>query len=218
MQFCDNGTAWIHVWINNGINRCFYDSFTSGLLCVFIFLCGILQCFIYGRYSITVDKKRIPTSRAIYAQVVITLSLATEAITHMILQNVELYDKVLCGYHVSTACSFILAYLITLRLLFLERNYALPSIPTRGHGLLLILFWTLALIREILAFVSWWSSEWWWHLKSWVEKSVFLNFFLKKGPNGCAYEYELLRILLNMTLLPMHTDVQTSHRGMSIDK
>lgn len=43
-------------------------------------------------------------------------------------------------------------------------------------------------------------------------------FFHKNGPNRCAYEYELLRILLNMTLLPMHTDVQTSHRGMSIDK
>ena len=70
----------------------------------------------------------------------------------------------LYGYQVFTACTFVLAYLVSVRLIFLERNNALPSIPTRGHGLLLLLFWALALVRENIAFVSWWGSDWWWAL------------------------------------------------------
>ncbi|KAK7473352.1 hypothetical protein BaRGS_00035400 [Batillaria attramentaria] len=166
MQFCDNGISWTDVWVNRGINRCFFESLSSGVLLGFIFLCGILQCIMYGRYATPVDKKLIHKSCCIYLQVSFSMLMVLEAMVHMILQNVELYDRVLYGYQVLAACAFVMAYLTSLRLIFLERNNALPSIPSRGHGLLLLLFWALALIRENLAFVSWWSSEWWWSLKS----------------------------------------------------
>lgn len=166
MQFCTSNTPWTDVWLDHGINRCFFESLSSGFLCSFIFCCGIIQHFMYSRYSTRVDPKLIPSSHAFRLQISLTLLMIIEAVTHMILQNIDLYDKVLYGYHVLAACAFTAAYLVTLRLIFLERSRVLPSIPTRGHGLLLILFWGLAFVRENLAFVSWFSSGWWWSLKS----------------------------------------------------
>lgn len=166
MQFCYNDTSWTDVWVKKGLNRCFFESLSSGVLLVFIFLCGIMQCIMYSRYATKVDKKLIHQSWSIYLQVTFSLLMVIEAVVHMILQNVELYDKVLYGYQVMACCAYVMAYMTSLWLIFLERNNVLPSIPSRGHGILLLLFWSLALIRENLAFVSWWSPEWWWRLKS----------------------------------------------------
>lgn len=49
-----------------------------------------------------------------------------------------------------------------------ERYYQLPSLPTRGHGLILLLFWTLTLINEALAIVNLGHEDWWFHLKKYV--------------------------------------------------
>ncbi|XP_076463743.1 ATP-binding cassette sub-family B member 6-like [Babylonia areolata] len=166
MLFCKNSTSWVDVWVADGINRCFFDSLSSGVLCAVILFCGILQCAMYGRYAQRVDRKLIHKSCSVYLQVFLSMLMVIGSVVYMILQNVVLYDKVLYGYQILTACTQVLAYLVTLRLIFLERGSALPSIPTRGHGLLLLVFWALALVRENLAFVSWWSQEWWWTLDS----------------------------------------------------
>ncbi|KAK7109557.1 ATP-binding cassette sub-family B member 6-like [Littorina saxatilis] len=166
MLFCPNGTSWTDTWVDKGINRCFFDSVSSGALGGFVLFCGILQCVLYSRYSLRVDRKLVHSSKAVYMQVFLTMLMVVGSVVYMILQNVELYGKVLYGYQVLTACAFVLAYLVSLRLIFLERSNALPSIPTRGHGLLLLLFWALGLVRENVAFVSWYSSEWWWKLES----------------------------------------------------
>jgi len=38
--------------------------------------------------------------------------------------------------------------------------------PTRGHGLILLLFWTLTFINESLAFINLRHEDWWFHLKT----------------------------------------------------
>lgn len=58
-----------------------------------------------------------------------------------------------------------------------ERYYLLPSVPTRGHGLVLLLFWTLAFIGENLTFVNMKQDDWWFKftsLKDRVEMSLFV--------------------------------------------
>ncbi|XP_076095202.1 ATP-binding cassette sub-family B member 6-like isoform X2 [Mytilus galloprovincialis] len=66
-----------------------------------------------------------------------------------------------------------LAWSGSIRLLFLERNKALPTIPTRGHGLVLLMLWTLALIKEHLPLISWWSNRYWWNIKGDSNKIEF---------------------------------------------
>lgn len=59
-----------------------------------------------------------------------------------------------------------IAYPFSITLIFKERYYLLPSVPTRGHGLVLLIFWTLVFITENLAFVNLRHEEWWFNLKT----------------------------------------------------
>lgn len=84
----------------------------------------------------------------------------------MVLSDVYLRNSQLLGYQVLVACTLIAAYAVSLWLLAIERRSMLPSIPTRGQGVVLLLFWGLLFIRENLMFISWSSNAWWWHLKN----------------------------------------------------
>ena len=94
MLFCKSDTPWTDVWINDGINRCFFDSISAGVLSGFIFFCGILQCIMYGRHGQSVDKKLIRKSWTVYLQVTLSMLMVVGSVVYMILQNVRLYDKV----------------------------------------------------------------------------------------------------------------------------
>ncbi|MCK5813251.1 MAG: hypothetical protein KAH03_03295 [Cocleimonas sp.] len=80
--------------MDDGINRCFYDSVSAGVLCGFVFFCGILQCVMYSRYGQKVDQKRIPPSWAVYVQVSLSMLMVVGAVVYMILQNLTLQDQV----------------------------------------------------------------------------------------------------------------------------
>ena len=94
MLFCENGISWTDIWVNDGINRCFFDSVSAGGLCGFIFFCGILQCIVYGRYGQRVDRKLVRRSWAVYVQVALSMLMVVGSVVYMILQNVELYERV----------------------------------------------------------------------------------------------------------------------------
>jgi hypothetical protein len=49
-------------------------------------------------------------------------------------------------------------------LIILECNYLLPSVPARGHGMVLLFFWTLVLTSESLSFINLNREDWWFHL------------------------------------------------------
>lgn len=57
-----------------------------------------------------------------------------------------------------------------------ERYFLLPSMPTRGHGLVLLVFWTLVFIVENLSFINMRHEDWWFNLnsnKDKIEMSIF---------------------------------------------
>lgn len=56
-----------------------------------------------------------------------------------------------------------------------ERKYLLPSVPTRGHGLILLVFWTLIFISENLAFLNLGQKEWWFQLKKYLYQTNYRN-------------------------------------------
>ncbi|CAG5135636.1 unnamed protein product, partial [Candidula unifasciata] len=165
MLFCKNGTQWDHAWVNRGFDRCFYESTTSTILFLFIFICGIIQSVLFSKYAILIDAQRVSKSWGYTVQVLLTDLLILEALIHMILYDVYLHDRHLLGYQVLQACALIAACVTSLWLLAMERRSMLPSIPTRGQGLVLLLFWGLLFVRENLMFVSWENPTWWWHLK-----------------------------------------------------
>ncbi|KAK6165564.1 hypothetical protein SNE40_022470 [Patella caerulea] len=204
MRFCANNSDWLNTWVNKGINLCFYDSVTSGILLFFILLSCVIQCTIYGRYATKIRKTHIKSSWAYWFQCIVTTILILEALMHMIVQDSAYHNERILGYQVSTGVALIVCWFLTLRLVSLERNYMLPSLPSRSHQLALLLFWGLAFMRESLAIISWWSSSWWFHLKSekdqvefgfWLVRfvSTLIVFALGlKAPALNHFNYELL--------------------------
>lgn len=72
-----------------------------------------------------------------------------------------------------------------------ERNYMLPSVPTRGHGLILLIFWTLAFAFENLSFVNFGQKKWWFHLETLSDKFELVSFV-------CRYIASLLIFILGL--------------------
>ncbi|XP_041366375.1 ATP-binding cassette sub-family B member 6, mitochondrial-like [Gigantopelta aegis] len=173
MQYCDNITTWANLWHADGINRCFLETLSTGILLSFIAICGIVQCVVYGRYSMSIDKKLVRTSFGYVVQIAVSTILMFEPLVRMILEDTMVGQSSLYGYQVLNAVAMMVAWIFSLRLIVLERKSALPSVPTRGHGLVLLVFWSLAFVRENLAFISWWSHSWWWYLDSTYDNMEF---------------------------------------------
>ena len=164
MKFCTNGTDFAEIWVEDGINQCSLNTITSGLLFLFILICGCIQCTVFGRYATNIQKKYIKTNFGTVLQTFLTVMLMIEALAHVVTQDLTKGNAEFSGIELLTFLCLFFAWGGTLRLLSLERKKMLPSIPTRGHGLVLLVFWALAFLRENLAFISWWSHSWWWYL------------------------------------------------------
>ena len=50
-------------------------------------------------------------------------------------------------------------------LIRLECHWMLPSIPTRGHGLVLLMLMSITFVFETLVLLSWFSPQWWWTVR-----------------------------------------------------
>lgn len=59
-----------------------------------------------------------------------------------------------------------LSYPFSIFILVKERYYLLPSVPPSGHGVVLLLFWSLEFIVENLAFINLRHEDWWFHWHS----------------------------------------------------
>jgi len=55
MLYCGDQLNFTDIWIDEGINQCFLDTVTSGILFLFMFICGCLQCSMFRKFSTQVD-------------------------------------------------------------------------------------------------------------------------------------------------------------------
>lgn len=187
MQYCKNGSSIHLYWIDNGLNPCFIDTLTSSIFFLIIGVFGIVQSCMYDRYSTPVEKKYQPFNVGYILQVACTCLLIIECVLHIVLTDAAMSSHTVYGYQLYTALVYFFGWTMSLRLLCLERSRALPSIPTRGHGLVLLVFWTMAFIRENLAFVSWFSTAWWWHLRNKSEQIEFSMWLLRYLGTMCLF-------------------------------
>ena len=65
-------------------------------------------------------------------------------------------------------------FLFSLLLVRAERMLELPSTPTQGHGIVLLIFWTLAFIGENVRLLNVQNRDWWSRSKTYfVLKLIF---------------------------------------------
>lgn len=85
------------------------------------------------------------------------------------------------NFQILYASFTILAYLFAICLIVKERHYQLPSVPTRGHGIVLLIFFTLTFIAQNIALVNINSKDWWFNLKDKkdrIEMSLFVTRYI----------------------------------------
>lgn len=57
--------------------------------------------------------------------------------------------------------TMVFVFPLSAKLILMERNSLLPSMPARGHGLVLLIFWILVFSSENLTFITIKREKWW---------------------------------------------------------
>lgn len=166
MQFCPNNISLWNAWINHGTSQCFMDTISSSVMAGFILLCGTVQLIIYRKHATEIDGYIPPPSKLYRFQSFLLILYPLLAIVRFILQGFVYDDHEVYGFMILSVCLTIFGYIFSLVLVIKERHFMLPSLPTRGHGLPLLLFWTLGFITQNLTFVNLKHADWWFNLST----------------------------------------------------
>lgn len=155
------------------------DTVTAVWMSLFLFIFGIAQLWMYKKYGSSVSLQSLPTSWLYLLQMFLTMLLSVIIIIKFVLQVLLINHGVVYGYMVFSTVAMSLVYPFSAILILVERNYLLPSLPTRGHGLVLLLFWTFMFISENLMFINLHRNDWWTHLQTQMEKVQMALFVIK---------------------------------------
>lgn len=199
IEYCPDNITLSDIWINHGLSHCFADTVSSSVLAGYMLIFGIFQLFMYRKYATPIeDPSQISSSKLYYFQVLLLLFVPILSVVRLILESFVFDDAHVYGYTVSSwqfitfavetrkwititfqilAASFTcFSLLFSIVLLIKERYYLLPSTPTRGHGLILLVFWSLIFINENLSIMNLKKEDWWFHIDSIKDKVEMILF------------------------------------------
>ena len=162
MAFCGNGSSFSPVWVDKGFTHCFTETVASSILFGIGVVFGCIELIFYKRYSTVVENRFLLCSCLFICQIFLSCILVLEPILNILFHYFWLNPGIVAPYQILSAVFSSLAWLLSIVLIFVERHKILPTIPTRGHGLVLLLFWMMAFFVENMAFISWLSPNWWW--------------------------------------------------------
>ncbi|KAH8382638.1 hypothetical protein KR009_004511 [Drosophila setifemur] len=182
MLYCPPNVTLSEVWTQHGISHCFMDTVGPAVYGGFLILFGCIQLLMYRKYATPITNPAQISKSRLYAVQLFLLFLLPVLALIRFLMNARVYpDSAVYGYMIFSTVMVWVAYPFSVCLIFKERYYQLPSVPTRGHGLILLLFWTLAFINESLAFINLRHEDWWFHLKTnkdQIEMGLFVTRFI----------------------------------------
>ncbi|XP_053692661.1 ATP-binding cassette sub-family B member 6 [Sabethes cyaneus] len=179
LQYCPTNVSMSVVWFNHGISQCFLDTVSSATIGGFLLLFGTIQLIMYRRYGTEINPTQIGRSKMYNFQLVLLVLLPLLALVRFILEGFVFEDAQVYGFMILSLCVTLFMYPYSILLLVKERYYLLPSLPTRGHGLVLLLFWTLLFIAQNVLFVNLNYEKAWFHLTSTKDKVEFALFVLR---------------------------------------
>ncbi|XP_036328616.1 ATP-binding cassette sub-family B member 6, mitochondrial [Rhagoletis pomonella] len=181
MLYCPPNVTFSQIWINNGISHCFMDTVGNAVASGFMLLMGTVQLLMYRKYATRNDPTHITKSRLYALQLFLLFFFPMLALLRFFLNARIYHDHAVYGYMILSTLLVCISYPFSVCIIVKERFYQLPSLPTRGHGLILLLFWTLGFINESLAFINLRHEDWWFSLKTnkdQIEMSLFVTRFI----------------------------------------
>uniref|UniRef100_A0A0U9HU18 ATP-binding cassette sub-family B member 6 n=1 Tax=Chrysomela populi TaxID=154003 RepID=A0A0U9HU18_CHRPP len=179
ISYCPPNVSIWDVWVNHGTSQCFMDTLTSSVIAGFIFIAGTIQLYIYHKYGTEVAPNHLSRSKLYHVQIFLTIFLPLLEIVRFTLQGTIYEDKNVYGYMIVNLILTTFAYPFSLWIIKLERHYLLPSTPTKGHGIVLLMFWTLTFISENLAFLNLGQKSWWFQLRNLTDQIEMALFVLR---------------------------------------
>ncbi|KAH3715868.1 ATP-binding cassette sub-family B member 6-like [Dreissena polymorpha] len=187
LPYCSNGTDLTEVWIDSGLNQCLIDTIIVSVLFLIIVIFGCLQCSMYRKYATSLEEKYINTNLGSVLQIFLTVIRIMESLSHIVMTDMMKIRGGVVGYDILIFLCLLVAWSASLRILALERKKLLPTVSSSRHGLVLLVFWTLSFLWENLAFVSWWSHQYWWYLKGAEDYGEFALWLIRYLSTGALF-------------------------------
>ncbi|XP_045448381.1 ATP-binding cassette sub-family B member 6 [Melitaea cinxia] len=201
MEYCPPNVTLSEIWIDHGISQCFMETVSAAIIGGFLLVFGIIQVVMYKRYATEVVDVR--SSKLFYVQLFFTLFVPVLAVLRFLLQAFVFKGGHLYGYMILALVVNLVVFPLSAHLAVIERRYLLPSVPPRGHGFVLLVFWAMIFVSENLSFLNINKEGWWWHLKDLqdrLEMSLFVGryiscmimFILGMKAPGIMHQFEYL--------------------------
>ncbi|XP_003746651.1 ATP-binding cassette sub-family B member 6, mitochondrial [Galendromus occidentalis] len=166
ITFCPQNESLWTVWEDHGLSRCFSYTLTSSLLALWITMGGLSEWWIYRKYGNQIER-RVLVAKPVYTiQLLLVWLLIFLVIGQLVIDFLRLDGQSLYGFNILWSALMCFSWLLSLYLVHLERCFGLPSVPTGGHGLILLIFWTGALVADTILLVNLNSPVWFFHMAS----------------------------------------------------
>lgn len=201
MEYCPPNVTLSEIWVDHGISQCFMETVSAAIIGGFLLVFGIIQVVMYKRYATEVVDVR--SSKLFYVQLFFTLFVPVLAVIRFHLQAFVFKGGHIYGYMILALVVNLVVFPLSAHLAVIERRYLLPSVPPRGHGFVLLVFWAMIFVSENLSFLNINKEGWWWHLKDLqdrLEMSLFVGryiscmimFILGMKAPGIMHQFEYL--------------------------
>ncbi|KAK6640025.1 hypothetical protein RUM43_008302 [Polyplax serrata] len=179
MLFCPKNDTLFPAWSNHGISLCFMETISISIIGLFMVIFGSGQMIVYRKYSTRLLSLPLRRKKLYNVQIFITFLLPLVTMLRFLLEAFLLKTRVIYGYMVLELLVSLFIYPFSFALVYAERHYQLPSVPSKGHGFVLLLFWTMVFVSENLSLMNIKKPEWWFHGKTLSDK-VEVSFFITR--------------------------------------
>nr|XP_033335855.1 ATP-binding cassette sub-family B member 6, mitochondrial [Megalopta genalis] len=183
MTYCPPNITFTEIWVNHGMSKCFMDTINTVAISLYLLIFGTIQLWMYRKYGTENSASSLPKNKLYILQKVLLYFVPILSVLRIIFQGTILDDKKVYGYMILTTGLTVIVYPYSVYLLKIERHKLLPSVPPRGHGIVLLGFWTLAFVVENLVFVNIEKLEWWFHLNTLTDQIEMALFVLRYVSN-----------------------------------
>ncbi|KAL1479588.1 hypothetical protein MTO96_051731 [Rhipicephalus appendiculatus] len=160
MRYCPPNVTLSDVWTREGLSQCFLDTVGPPVLLLVILLGGGIQWAVYHKYATRLDTRLLHRRGCYKFHTSLMMALATSCLVRLAVVS-GIGGAPVEGHQLVWALCMAPAWLLSVLVTRLERHWALPSTPTHGHGLPLLLFWAMSVIHEALAFLGLHNTTWW---------------------------------------------------------
>ncbi|XP_076292860.1 ABC transporter ATP-binding protein/permease Hmt-1 [Lasioglossum baleicum] len=179
LTYCPPNITFTEIWVDHGMSKCFMDTVNTIVISLYLLIFGTIQLWMYRKYGTETPTSLFPRNKLYTLQKVLLYFIPILSVLRIIFQGTILDDKKVYGYMILTTVLTVIIYPYSVYILKIERHKLLPGVPPRGHGIVLLGFWTLAFVVENLVFVNIEKLEWWFHLNTLTDQIEMALFVLR---------------------------------------